>query len=382
MSAAPADVTLATPRGARVAAVVLQAPATTLLVLNTGTSKLGSIGADVAWLPVALAVLSLHGYLVLSALRRRTPRHAGLVWLGVVGCVVVLVTGIGVGGLAALWFVAAAGAFAFRRRLAVVVLVATLGVFVLLALAARPECQCWDLSAGFGITPADLAYNVVTGVAGVVGPFLAAALLGVVDDLARTRAELELTAAEEERRRLSRDLHDTLGQGLSAVALKGDLATALLRKDPEGAQRELDSLVEVTARLRVELPDVVSADQAASYQVEAGRAERLLREAGVDVRRRGELADLPEAVDSALGWVVREAATNVLRHSDARQWTVDAGRGETQVWLEATNDRPRSDAGPSGTGLEGMAERLRAVGGLVRTRSDAQGFTLRVEVAT
>ncbi len=81
--------TLSTLRGARVAAVVLQAPATALLILNTGTSKLGNVDADVAWLPVAFAILGLHGYLVLSAIRRRTPRYGGVVWVAVVACVVV-----------------------------------------------------------------------------------------------------------------------------------------------------------------------------------------------------------------------------------------------------------------------------------------------------
>ncbi len=185
---APADVSLATLRGARVAAVVLQAPATALLILNTGTSKLGNLHADAAWLPVALVLLALHGYLVLSALRRRTPRYGEVVWLGVVVCVVVLIAEIGIGDLAAMWFVAAAAAFAFPRRLAVAVLVATVLVFVVLALLASPECQCWDLSYTAAFSVADVTYNLAAVVPGAVGPFLAAVLLGVVDDLVRTRA--------------------------------------------------------------------------------------------------------------------------------------------------------------------------------------------------
>jgi signal transduction histidine kinase len=382
MTAAPADLSLSTLRGARVAAVVLQLPAVGLLILNTGTSKLGSMYADPAWLPVASIILVLHGYLVVCALRRRRPKAPGLVWLGVVVCVVVLVAGVGMGALAATWFAAASAAFAFRPRLAVAVLVATVVVFTVLALSGDPECQCWDVGTTLDFGLPDISYNLGAGVAGTVGPFLAAGLLGVVDDLARTRAELELTAADDERRRLSRDLHDSLGQGLSAVALKGDLAVALLRKDPDAARHEVSSLIEVTTRLRAELPEIVTADQAASYAEESARAEGLLRDAGVEVRRAGELGDLPAAVDSALAWVVREAATNVLRHSDARHWTVDAGHDGSDVWLEVTNDRPLAEVGPAGSGLLGMSERLRAVGGRVRTQADAHRFTLRVEVAT
>jgi two-component system sensor histidine kinase DesK len=378
---APADVSLSTLRGARIAAVVLQLPATVLLILNTGTSKLGNIHANAALLPVAVLLLGLHGYLVLAALRRRTPPYGRVVWLAVVVCVVVLIAGAGVGDLAATWFVAAAAAFAFPWRTAVVVLVATVVGFVVLALAAEPVCQCWDVSSAKSFSLADVTYNLAAVVPGAVGPFLAVGLLGVVDDLVRTEAQLELTAADEERRRLSRDLHDALGQGLSAVALKGDLALALLGKDRAGAQREIESLAEVARRLRAELPDIVVAEESAPYAVEAARAEGLLRQAGVDVRRQGDLGPVPHPVDVALGWVVREAATNVLRHSDARLWTVRAGHGDREVWLEATNDRPLSATGAAGTGLLGMSERLRAVGGRVRTQADAQRFTLRIEVA-
>lgn len=375
MSAAPADVVLSTLRGTRVATLTLHAPAAAYLLLNTGTPLLGNQTADVAWLPLALVVIGLQLFLVLTAIRRRTPPWSGLVWLAITASVAVLIAAVGPADLPGLWFVAAAGAVVFTRRLGLLMLAVSVVVFV--ALAIRPAEP----------TAANVFYAIAAGVAGATGPFIAARLLDVVDDLARTRAELALTAADEERRRLSRDLHDVLGQGLSAVALKGDLALALLEKDPVAAQREIDSLTAVTQRLRAELPDIVAAGRPTSYAVEAGRAERLLREAGIDVRRRDEVGPLPAAVDSALGWVVREAATNVLRHSDARHWTVLAGRGENGLWLEMTNDRPpaeaeRAGSGRSGTGLVGMAERLRTVGGRVRTDGDSRRFVLRVEVAT
>jgi two-component system, NarL family, sensor histidine kinase DesK len=377
VSTAPADVVLATLRGARVAAWILLAPAVAYVLLNTGTGWTGNTGADVAWLPLAVAVIGLQAYLVRAALRRRAPRWGALVWLAMAACVAVLIAVIGPADLPALWFVAAAGAIVLRPRAALLALLANIVLFVALAVLAIPDPA----------TVANVWYAVVAGVAGATGPFLAARLLDVVDDLVRSRAELALTAADEERRRLSRDLHDALGQGLSAVALKGDLAVALLEKDPVAAAREIDSLTAVTQRLRAELPGIVAAGRPTSYAVEADRAERLLREAGIDVRRGGELGAIPAAADSALGWVVREAATNVLRHSDAQLWTVLAGRDANQVWLEMTNDRPLADTeGPGslrpGTGLVGMAERLRTVGGRIRTDGDPGQFRLRVEVAT
>jgi two-component system sensor histidine kinase DesK len=371
MKAAPADVVLSTLRGARVAVLTANAPAAAYLILNSSTDALGSHPANVAWLPLALAVVAMQSFLVLTAVRRRTPPWCRLIWLAIVVCVGVLIAAVGSADLPGLWFVAAAGAIVFPPRLGVQVLAASIVAFVALAI-------------GFEFSPespvALTFYYVVSGVAGATGPFVATRLLGVVDDLARTRAQLALTAADEERRRLSRDLHDALGQGLSAIALKGDLALALLEKDAAAAQREIDSLTMATERLHAELPDIVAAGQAASYTVEVDRAERLLREAGVEVQRRGEPGPLPGAIDTALGWVVREAATNVLRHSDARRWTLHAGHGENAVWLEATNDRARPGSGPPGTGLVGMSERLQVIGGRVRTHSTPGRFTLRVEV--
>jgi len=373
MTTAPADIALSTVRGARLAVLAALVPAAIYLVLNTSTDLLGNTQADVALLPLALAVIALQGFISLAAIHGRTPTGGRIAWLAIVACVAALIAAIGAADLPALWFVAAAGAAVFPSWMALLVLVASIAAFFALALGliSAPNDQ-----VQFAV------YTLVTAAAGAVGPFMALRLLDVVRDLARTRAELALTAADEERRRLSRDLHDTLGQGLSAVALKGDLALALLATDVPSVREELASLTGAAQRLRRELPDVVTAGGAASYAEEAGRAERLLREAGIDVRRSGEPGPLPGAVDAALGWVVREAATNVLRHSDARHWTLDAGRGDAAVWIEATNDRSRPAAGHSGTGLTGMAERLRAVGGRLRTAGEGDSFTLRVEVAT
>ena len=374
MNTTPADVVLSTVRGARVAVLAALLPAAAFLVLNTSTDVLGNTRADVALLPLALVVVGLQLALSIATLRGRRPAHGRLAWLAIVACVAALISAVGPADLPGLWFVAAAGAMVFSPRVGLGVLVASIVVFFVLAISASETLP--QFLAVFAV------YSLVTGAAGAAGPFMAARLLGVVQDLARTRAELELTATDEERRRLSRDLHDTLGQGLSAVALKGDLALALLKTDPVAARRELHSLTAEAQRLRSELPHIVAEGQAASYAVEANRAERLLREAGIDVRRSGDPGPLTGAVDSALGWVVREAATNVLRHSDARHWTIEAGRDDAAVWIEATNDRPRPAPDCVGSGLTGMAERLHAVAGRLHTGDGRDRFTLRVEVGT
>lgn len=347
-------------------------PAALFLVLNTSSDVLGNPEASVALLPVALVVVGLQLILSLTRPHEQPSAYRIGAWAVAVICVAVLILTAGSADLPGLWFVAAASAAVFKPRVGPFVLIASVACFVVLSISMGID------------TPSSIAflvYAVVTAAAGATGPFVAVRLLGVVEELARTRAELALTAADEERRRLSRDLHDALGQGLTAVALKGDLVVALLGRDVPAARTELSSLTETARRLRSELRDILAADQTATYAVEAGRAERLLREAGINVRRAGEPGPLPEAVDAALGWVVREAATNVLRHSDARYWALEAGRSEGAIWIAATNDRPKAAPGVEGNGLTGMEERLREVGGRLQAGTDRNRFILRVEVA-
>ena len=144
----------------------------------------------------------------------------------------------------------------------------------------------------------------------------------------------------QERRRFSRDLHDVLGQGLSAIALKGDLACALLAADPARACRETQDLIAVADSLLRDLPEVTHADRPTSFVNETRTAAQLLRDAGIDVRIDDDLREVDAETDAVLGWAVREGTTNALRHSAARQVQLRAGRTAGRTWLELVNDRP------------------------------------------
>jgi two-component system, NarL family, sensor histidine kinase DesK len=207
-----------------------------------------------------------------------------------------------------------------------------------------------------------------------------ARLVRVLDELQATRAELAELAVGRERLRVSRDLHDLLGQSLSAVSLKGDLAIRLLPRDPPAARAEIESLTGVARDALAGIRAVTRDEHAVSLRTEIEGAAALLRAAGIDARIDLDVPKLSQPVEQVLAWALREGVTNVLRHSQARTYSITAGSREGRLWLEILNDGVQASAGAGG-GLTGLAERARAVSGSVTAHGTGDGqFRLRVEV--
>jgi two-component system sensor histidine kinase DesK len=225
-----------------------------------------------------------------------------------------------------------------------------------------------------------VCYETFTLVALAAALYGSARLVRLLDELHTTRAELAELAVGRERLRVSRDLHDLLGQSLSAVSLKGDLALRLLPGDPLAARVEIQGLTGVARDALRGVRAVTRDEHAVSLASEARGAAALLGAAGVDVRVDLDLPGLPPPVASVLAWAVREGVTNVLRHSQARACQITAGRRDGRAWLEVVNDGVTTPAG-AGSGLAGLAERARALAGSVHAQpSDDGRFRLLIEV--
>jgi two-component system sensor histidine kinase DesK len=207
-----------------------------------------------------------------------------------------------------------------------------------------------------------------------------ARLVRVLDELRATRAELAALAVGRERLRVSRDLHDLLGQSLSAVSLKGDLAIRLLGRDPPAARAEIEGLTGVAREALRGVRAVTRDEHAVSLATEIDGAAALLAAAGIDARVNLDLPQLPGPVEEVLAWAVREGVTNVLRHSQATTCSISAGRRGGSLWLKIENDGARTEAG-KGRGLAGLAGRAQAVSGSVSAGGRPEGrFRLLVEV--
>jgi two-component system sensor histidine kinase DesK len=207
-----------------------------------------------------------------------------------------------------------------------------------------------------------------------------ARLVRVLDELQATQAELAELAVGRERLRVSRDLHDLLGQSLSAVSLKGDLAIRLLPRDLPAARAEIESLTGVARDALAGIRAVTRGEHLLSLSTETEGAAALLRAAGIDARIDLDVLKLPQPVEQVLAWALREGVTNVLRHSQARTCSITAGRRDGRLWLEILNDGVRTTSG-EGSGLAGLAERAEALSGSVTAHGTGDGrFRLRVEV--
>jgi two-component system sensor histidine kinase DesK len=200
-------------------------------------------------------------------------------------------------------------------------------------------------------------------------------------DLDQARAELTEAAVLKERLRISRDLHDGLGLSLTAIALKGDLASRLLERDPGAAVHEVRELVQVAREAAQDVRGVARGYREMSMRSEVDRAVALLESSGVGCQTH--LADAVPSRPSevALAWAVREAVTNILRHSRATTCTISTSLTEEALRLEVVNDGAPARSGPSGGGLAGIAERARQAGGsATAARTETGGFRLTVEV--
>ncbi|MFG3440235.1 sensor histidine kinase [Nonomuraea sp. NPDC047897] len=220
----------------------------------------------------------------------------------------------------------------------------------------------------------------------VAMPFMAPTTYGVawlchvVDDLREARAELARRAVDEERLRFARDLHDTLGHTLHAIALRAELGERLVRTSPGEACAELAEIQRISRAAVHDVREVVRGYRAMSLDTELAGVVAVLGAAGIRCDRPELPADLPRHVHVPLGWVAREAVTNVLRHSAASWCEVTVHIEEDQVILEMVNDGgPAGAKVARGNGLTGLAERLSAAGGSLTT--EAGGGAFRVSAA-
>ncbi|MEV7727265.1 histidine kinase [Streptomyces sp. NPDC087917] len=212
-------------------------------------------------------------------------------------------------------------------------------------------------------------------------------LLNTVHELDRARELQARLAVAEERLRFGRDLHDVMGRNLAVIALKSELAVQLARR---GRPEAVDQMIEVQRIAREsqrEVRDVVRGYREADLAVELEGARGVLAAAGMECRvevAAGAGGPLPSEVQSALGWVVREATTNVLRHGDARscliRLSLDGVSGAVTLLVE-NDGAPEAPTGPPGSGLAGLRERLAAVEGtLLAGPAEGGRFRLRAEV--
>jgi two-component system, NarL family, sensor histidine kinase DesK len=271
-----------------------------------------------------------------------------------------------VNGTAAVFFIYAAilAARVGRPRVAIVAIAVILGVL---------GVEAWWLSL-----PPTAWVPVI-----VVGGLIGGANIHFVEmasknaTLRMARQEVEQMAQIAERERIARDLHDLLGHTLSVIVLKSELASKLTVRDPEAAAREIREVEQISRGALQQVREAVTGyrGNVASEVLRAGQA---LRSAGVTFEPSVERLALPTRQESVLAMAIREAVTNVVRHSGARGCRLQLHR-EGEAARLVIEDDGRGGLTPEGVGLSSMRERLVALGGTLE-RSGEGGTRLVISL--
>lgn len=181
--------------------------------------------------------------------------------------------------------------------------------------------------------------------------------LGVLYD------QLGVRAADDERLRLARDLHDLLGHSLSLITIKSQLARRLLAPADSPAAVEVADIERVARQSLQDVRHAVDGYRQPSFTSALAGARAALAAAGIDSTIEVTAESLPTAVDATLAWAVREGVTNVIRHSQAATCSIRLTRESGEASLEITDNGPVGGTTAPGNGLRGLQERAAARGG-------------------
>jgi two-component system, NarL family, sensor histidine kinase DesK len=250
--------------------------------------------------------------------------------------------------------------------------------FSVAALVVPALISSWHVSL-------DASFDDVTPLAIPVAAIVTFAVLQTLrgsQALAQARAELAHLAAENERMRIARDLHDLLGHSLTTITVKAGLARRLGAADPARAVGQIAEVEELCRQALADVRSAVSGYRDVTLAGELARGRELLRASGI-------AADLPTATDvvdpahqELFGWAVREGLTNVVRHARANACAVRLSPQAVEIVDDGSGELVTAGDIPAGNGLSGLRERAAAAGGRVDAGPlQAGGWRLLVTLA-
>ncbi|RUS47025.1 sensor histidine kinase [Cohnella sp. AR92] len=190
----------------------------------------------------------------------------------------------------------------------------------------------------------------------------------------------------EERQRIARDLHDTLGQKLSLIGLKSDLASKLTINNPEQAKLEMKE-VQQTARVALkEVRELVTEMRGTKLEDEIHHVRQILGAAGIEAHISSNVDGMAVSLltENVLSMCLKEAVTNVVKHSQATICWIHIEQSANNLTLVVKDNGTGIKANGNlynfkGSGIRGIRERLEFVNGTLDVRSD-QGLTLAMQV--
>ncbi|GGF84507.1 sensor histidine kinase DesK [Paenibacillus albidus] len=172
----------------------------------------------------------------------------------------------------------------------------------------------------------------------------------------------------EERQRIARDLHDTLGQKLSLIGLKSDLAGKLVHKNPDKAIAEMNDVRQTARTALKEVRELVTQMKGIRLEEEVLRIGQYLKAAEIEFVLEGnpKLTNTSLITENVLSMCIKEAVTNIVKHSNAKSCRISIEPARNDLSIMVKDDGvgiPGSNVYSKGHGLQGMRERLEFVNG-------------------
>ncbi|MDE2071044.1 MAG: sensor histidine kinase [Gammaproteobacteria bacterium] len=239
-------------------------------------------------------------------------------------------------------------------------------VLVFLISAAAARLSLWAIFPG-------LFFSVVLG----IGNLYFGEMGRKNRALKLSQEEIRKLAASAERERIARDLHDLLGHTLTLITVKAELAAKLAERDLAGAAREIRDVERISRQALTQVREAVGGYRSGGLIGELVNARVALTAANVRLAEKVEPPKLSPSQDSVLAMVLREAVTNVIRHSGAQHCRIELENRDRQLRLLIEDDG-RGGALHEGNGLRGMRERLQTAAGRLEIDSSHGGTRLTV----
>lgn len=196
--------------------------------------------------------------------------------------------------------------------------------------------------------------------------------------LRQANEQIATVSKMAERERIARDMHDVLGHSLSVVVLKSELAGKLIAHDPQRAAAEIKDVEQLARSALKDVRAAISGYRERGFEGELTNARLAFEAADITFTEQVEPVQLRPEAEQVLALMLREAVTNVLRHSEAENCVVRLTAADGQVTLTVSDDGVGGEI-IKGQGLKGMRERLEAAGGSLEIDS-AGGMKLTAKV--
>ncbi|HEY9292442.1 MAG TPA: histidine kinase, partial [Microlunatus sp.] len=168
-----------------------------------------------------------------------------------------------------------------------------------------------------------------------------------------------------------RDLHDILGHSLTAISIKSGLAARLADKDPAAAKVQMTEVEEIARVVLADVRATTTGMRQVRLASELASARSVLMAAGVEAVTPTALPTLTDECSELLGYVVREAVTNVVRHAEATRCVIKVGDHSVEI----TDDGVGIGSRRSGSGLTGLRRRVTDAGGTFAVATPEVGGT-------